>query len=230
MRVVTITTAWQEADIIGDFVQHTLSHGVDEILVAYSPSDDGTGDILRSFSQVSVILDTEPYHMQPMWMSQLAYIADAKGADWIIASDCDEFWYATEGGSIPKALDEVPETIGKVCARQYRQWGDYRQPVPNPHPKVAFRAHPTAQVANGNHDVTGIPGLFCTGVLDLRERHFRSVEHMKRKVAERLARIDPSLPITDGAHIRELGGFTDAEFAARYEEMVALGTVYDPIP
>ena len=230
MKVAAVATAWQEGDIAAKFIEHTLSHGVDRIYVAYSPSDDGTGRILRSYREVTVILDTEPYHYQPLWMTRLAYQAGDDGADWIIATDLDEFWYATDGGPIPKALEQLPDNIGRVYARQYRQWGDYRQPEANPHPKVAFRACPTAQVANGNHDVTGLPGLSATEVLDLREQHFRSLEHMKRKVAERIARIDPSLPLTDGTHIRELGGFTDEQFAARYEEMVALGTVYDPIP
>ncbi len=53
---------------------------------------------------------------------------------------------------------------------------------------------------------------------------------MARKCHERVDRLDPSLPATDGTHQRVLAAMTDAELHAEWDRWQSLPAVIDPIP
>jgi glycosyltransferase involved in cell wall biosynthesis len=222
-------TVRNEADIIGDTIAHHLAQGVDRILVYDGMSTDGTRDILATFPQVEVFDDTAHHHRQPFLTTRLARMAYIDGADWCLCVDADEFWVTCNGDTIADALNALPETARKLYARMYQHHDlDRREPDPKSLPKVAFRPTRHVEVANGNHEVNIDGGIW--GVLEVREVQYRSFEHFVRKIAERNATIDPSLPAGDGAHHRRYAGWTVEQLEPVWAEMQARPTILDPIP
>lgn len=227
--IAAVATVYNEADIVGDSVRHLLNEGVDHVWVAHGPSTDGTGDILAEFAEVTVVEDRDVFHYQPKWINHLVGVAGAAGAEWIIPFDADEFWYPTEAATLAEALSGIPDTVEKLLVRQFmhRDW-DHRYTDYHTLGKVCFRYRPWARVTNGNHDVSLSGGM--AGVVDLRELQFRSFDHMARKCHERVDRIDPSLPETDGAHQRVLAVLSPDDLRAEWDRRQEYSVVYDPIP
>lgn len=228
MSLAGVATVFNEEDIIEQTVRHHFAEGFDRILIA-DASTDQTPEILAELSKefdLRVIRDDTGKHYQPRWINWLAQQA---GCDWIVPFDADEFWYSPTGKRIVDALEDVPAGVTKLPARmfQHRDW-EHRYPHPAPFPKVAFRWTPQMVVANGNHDVSG-PGAALWGVLDLRELQFRSFEHLCVKSRDRVVRIDPSLPESEGAHQRVLHALSLEERRAAWADMQARETVFDPI-
>jgi hypothetical protein len=107
-------------------------------------------------------------------MARLA--ATEHGADWVINSDADEFWWP-RGGSLHELLGGVPARFGVVrglwrhfalrpesdrpfgerMTVRRRSTTDLRSPY-HAQVKVVHRASPTVTVGGGNHDAYG-PGL-----------------------------------------------------------------------
>lgn len=230
MSVAGVATVYNEADIIEACVRHLFAEGVDRVLIA-DASDDETPEILRGlqdeYEGLFVCRDDEYYHFQPRWVNALAARA---GTEWVIPFDADEFWYAPDGRPIADALSAVPPGVTKVYARmfQHRDW-EHRHTHAVQLPKCAFRFSPHMRVQNGNHDVHG-PGLGMWGVLELRELHFRSFEHMVVKSSARVERIDPSLPGSEGAHQRVLHAMGMEEKREAWAEWLNRETVFDPVP
>lgn len=227
--IAGVCTAYNEADIIAASVTHLLDEGVDHVWIAHGPSTDATGNVLIGLPDVTVIEDRDDVHHQPLWINHLVGLAGAAGAEWIIPFDADEFWYPTEAADLKEALDGVPETVEKLLVRQFmhRDW-DHRYTDYPTLGKVCFRYRPWAKVTNGNHDVSLAGGT--AGVVDLRELQFRSFEHMARKCRERVDRIDPTLPETDGAHQRVLAALSADDLRREWERRQEFSVVYDPIP
>jgi glycosyltransferase involved in cell wall biosynthesis len=226
--IAAVATSMNEADIIGDTVTHLLDQGVELVLIADASTDD-TREILAALP-VTVYDDTEPCHRQPWWISRLANDAFEKGATWVVPFDADEYWCPTTAGTLTEAFSGLPESVWRVPAPMYqhinRRW---REPHPKPLNKVAFRAHPNPRVANGNHDVY-CPGNTQHGTVEIREIQFRSFEHFVRKIAERCATLDPSLPAGEGTHITQYAGWPPERLRPVWEQMLARATVEDPIP
>lgn len=231
--VAGVSTTYNEADVIEACVRHHFAEGFDRLLIA-DASTDHTTEILHGLRNefgkeaLTIVRDDTDHHFQPRWINRLAFAA---GTEWVVPFDADEFWYSPLG-TIVEALESVPAGVSKLPARmwQHTDW-EHRMMHPAPHPKTAFRWMPEMRVSNGNHYVDG-PGAVLWGVLDLRELHFRSCEHMVRKVLERTDRIDPSLPVTDGAHQRERAAFLRAGGSPEemWAEWLNQATVFDPIP
>lgn len=234
--IAGVCTSYNEADIIAKTVGHLLAEGVDHLYFADASTDE-TPEILAGLAelapgQLTVIRDDEHYHFQPKWINMLASHAAYEGHDWILPFDADEFWYPTDGTSIKAALDRLSPDVRLLHVRAYQQvdW-DHREIEYRSMGKVAFRYEPSSWVANGNHTVY-LPsgGPAHEDVLDLREWQFRSFEHLARKCHERVARLDPTLPYTEGTHQRVLAVLTDDELRGEWERMQAVPAVYDPIP
>ncbi len=186
-----------EIDIIDLWIRHHLSEGIDRIFIA-DASTDGTKEILKSYDQITVTDDTEPYCMQSFWMNQMSAMAHEAGATWVLASDCDEFWYATNGQTIKETLTDCPFDVLAARSYQHLDW-DTRQTGHKTLPKVAFRSQPGVSLAMGNHSVSIGPGVH--GILDLREIQFRGFDHYVAKVAARLDTLDPAARARlDAAH------------------------------
>lgn len=232
MVLAAVCTSFNEADIIGATLTHLYEQGVANVYIA-DASTDGTRDVLAQFP-CKVFDDTEPVHRQPYWTARLAQLAFEDGATWVIPWDCDEFWVAP-GRTLAEAFDSVSADVGKLYAEMFHHYTwDMKEAKPKPFRKVAFRAQPNVTVANGNHEAT-VPGEAAYGLLEVRELQYRSEDHFVRKVRERNATLDPSLPRGEGQHHMQFANLTDDEIREWWRAEhpfwgAAREPVYDPIP
>jgi hypothetical protein len=228
--IAGIATCRNEADIIEASVLHLLDQGIDEVWLYDGMSTDGTRDILATLP-VHVLDDTGLFHRQPLLTTELAHLAGAAGATWIVPWDIDEFWVATNGGTVKDTLLSLPADVGRVAADMYQHlnW-EWREPAAKPLPKMAFRYNPAASVHNGNHDVDGIPGYRANGHLQIRELQYRGFEHFCRKIEERCQTLDPALGAGEGGHHTQYRGWTVEQLRPAWDEVVARATVHDPVP
>ena len=107
MKVYGISIVRNEADIIRTNVLYHLSLGIDRLLIVDNGSSDGTDQILRQLGQdrrVRWSRDDGPYY-QSQITSELAREALRDGADWVVPTDADEFWYPT-GESFRRVLND----------------------------------------------------------------------------------------------------------------------------
>jgi hypothetical protein len=227
--IAAVATIRNEVDIVGLTIPHLIAQGVELILVA-DASTDGTQDLYAQWPQVCVYSDHDTHHYQPHWINALTAKAAEQGADWVVPFDADEFWGTEDGTPLARFLRWVPPEVGAITADCYQYVGmEYRQPDPGFWGKVAVRPSPTLLIANGNHSATGVAGAQVRGGLVVREVQFRSLAHLNEKSRDRVERLDPSLPVTDGAHQRVLDAMTPEGRRSAWEERVASATVYDPI-
>jgi hypothetical protein len=176
MKLVLTVLARDEADVIDAHVAFHLNAGVDYVIATDNNSRDGTTEILEAYARDGVLhLIREPAEglRQGLWVTRMARLAAAEfGADWVINSDADEFWWP-RGGSLKEVFAAVPPRYGVVRAfwRSFvprpddgalfaeRMTARLSQTAPINDPtsfyrpviKVAHRADPNVTVARGNH-------------------------------------------------------------------------------
>jgi hypothetical protein len=177
MKVVMTLVARDEADIVDTHLRYHLESGVDFVVASDHRSTDGTTDILREYERAGhlrLIRRDEAGFAQSTWVTEMARIAAVDhGADWVVNSDADEFWWP-RSGSLREVLAAVspgfgavrgiwrnfvlrPESVGPF----YERMTIRRRPSPDladpyaAHVKVAHRADPNVLVVQGNHDARG---------------------------------------------------------------------------
>jgi hypothetical protein len=197
--------ARNEADIIDAQLSFHLNAGVDFVVAIDNGSDDGTSELLESYARdgyVDVTHDPADYD-EGGWVTKMARRAATEfGADWVINSDADEFWWP-RGGSLKDVLAAVPARYGSVrgmwrhfaprpesddffaermTIRVCNPGADDNSPY-SPRYKTAHRADPAVDVLPGNHRALGrrldpIRGWYPIDVL-----HFpiRSLRHFTEK-------------------------------------------------
>jgi hypothetical protein len=209
VRVVVTVLARDEADVIDAQIAFHLNAGVDLVIATDNDSRDGTTEILESYARSGCLhLIHEPAEglRQGEWVTRMARMAATEfGADWVINTDADEFWWP-RGGSLKDVLSAVPERYGIVEAF-WRSFvprpddGDFfaermtirvssQAPINDPTSfyrpviKVAHRADPQVVVGRGNHDLVGSPLLPLPAWYPIEVLHFplRSRAQWKRKV------------------------------------------------
>jgi Glycosyl transferase family 2 len=209
MKLVLTVLARDEADVIDAQIAFHLNAGVDFVVATDNNSQDGTTEILESYAREGVLhLIHEPAEglRQGEWVTRMARLAAAEfGADWVINSDADEFWWP-RGGSLKDVLAAVPEEFGIVRAfwRSFvprpddeahfaeRMTARLSQHAPINDPtsfyrpviKVAHRADPVVSVARGNHALAGSDFRALTTWHPVEVLHFplRSRAQWRRKV------------------------------------------------
>ena len=173
--------------------------------------------------------DPHDTHFQPEWIGWLGAWARLIGADWVIPSDADEFWYATSGLTLADELAQ-PQPSGVLGAPTYfhLDWDTrYVEPVPAA-PKVAFGPGAPVIVHAGNHDAGS--GSTRAG-LEIRSISFRGADHFADKWHARCAKLDPKQrAIGAGSHLTMMESWTDAERLAGGRTWHDAPTVFDPIP
>jgi glycosyltransferase involved in cell wall biosynthesis len=105
-----------EEDILDAHLSFHLNAGVDVVLVIDNGSDDGTPEILERYARDGRVDVTreEGEYSQMEWVTAMARRAATEfGADWVINSDADEFYWP-RGGTLEDVLSAVPARYGGV--------------------------------------------------------------------------------------------------------------------
>ena len=192
MKVVLTLLVRDEADVLEDHLAFHFAAGVDVVIATDHRSRDGTTEILAGDGRVHLIREEQERIRQSDWMTRMARLAaEEHGADWVVNSDADEFWWPREG-SIKEVLAAVPPAYGVVRAvsrvfvpRPGEGWFAERLtarlalPAPINDPatpfrhvaKAAHRGAPHAVVLQGNHTVEGA-GAELRGWCGLELLHF----------------------------------------------------------
>ena len=111
MMLVLTLLCRDEADILESMLRFHLAQGVDRIIATDNGSVDGSLEILQRFErrgQLTLLQEAEQTHDQAVWVTRMARMAAAMGADWVINSDADEFWWPQQG-NLNSTLAQLPE-------------------------------------------------------------------------------------------------------------------------
>jgi glycosyl transferase family 2 len=104
-----------EADIIERQIDFHRAAGVDFFVVTDHESRDGTSEILQRYAEEGILYRipvVSPAKRQAEWVTRMARLAATDfGADWVINSDADEFWWPW-GGNLKEVLQRIPERYG----------------------------------------------------------------------------------------------------------------------
>jgi hypothetical protein len=210
MKLVMTLLARDEADIVDAQIAFHLNAGVDFVIAMDNLSQDGTTEILESYAKdgyLFLISEDSEYLRQAEWITRMGRLAATDyGAEWVIHSDADEFWWP-RGGSLKEVLESIPPRYGIVRAF----WRPF-VPRPDdggffaermtvrlspeaaindpssqfrPNSKVIHRAHPQVTVGRGNH---GVGDVFLQPLrgwypVELFHFPFRSRAQVERKAS-----------------------------------------------
>jgi hypothetical protein len=196
MKLAMTLLVRDEVDIVEAHLMYHLSAGVDVVVATDHRSRDGTTEILESYARrgyVHLIRREDERIRQSEWVTQMARIAATEhGADWVINSDADEFWWPREE-SLKAVLAAVPEEFGVVSAvsrpfvprpgagafaERMTARLTLNAPLNDPATpyrhvaKVAHRADASVVVLQGNHQVLGAGQTELRGWSPLEILHF----------------------------------------------------------
>src|SRR5262245_35887650 len=146
MKLVMTLLARDEADILDAQIKFHLNAGVDFVIATDNRSQDGTAEILESYvkaGQLHLIREDGEYLRQAEWITRMGRLAASEfGADWVIHSDADEFWWP-RGDSLKDVLASIPGRYGIVRAL-------LRHFVPRPDGAESFIERMTARVSSSS--------------------------------------------------------------------------------
>jgi len=211
MRIVTVTMARNEGDIVEAFVRHHLPW-VDHMIILDHDSTDSTPAILRELVREGLPLTVQANHsllfQQGPMTTSLARRAFAEfGADFVLPIDADEFLRAPSRSALEAALAAIPAArMGRVSWQNYlcheaddpqvlnpvaRMQHRARQEVSPQHKVVltpAFAAARECALSPGNHhvllDARGGRSVETVALEALALAHFalRSQSQMQQKI------------------------------------------------
>jgi Glycosyl transferase family 2 len=243
VKVVMTLLARDEADIVDAQVAFHLHAGVDFVIAMDNASTDGTTEILERYERAGVlrlIRESSNDMRQDEWVTGMARLAATEhGADWVINSDADEFWWP-RGGSLKDVLAAVPTRYGVVRGvwRHFLPRPDdgaffaermtVRLALPAPpgdkgtifhaHQKVAHRAHALVEVERGNHnaEAPGIEPLRTWHPIEVMHFSFRSSAQLEQKARGGWARapgfegLAHQVRLHEAANVGRVGEFYDS--------------------
>jgi len=210
MMLVLTLLCRDEADILESMLRFHLAQGVDRIIATDNGSVDGSLEILQRFErrgQLTLLQEAEQTHDQAVWVTRMARMAAAMGADWVINSDADEFWWPQQG-NLNSTLAQLPESVEGLLVertnflppprdgqdqRPFYQRQTLRERVscnslgaPLP-PKLIHRAHPGVEITDGNHGAkrngTSIAGIKSSAI-EILHVPIRSYPQLERKIRQ----------------------------------------------
>ncbi|HEY6235650.1 MAG TPA: glycosyltransferase family 2 protein [Candidatus Elarobacter sp.] len=121
MKVVMTLLVRDEQDILRENLDFHLAHGVDQFILMDNLSVDGTAEIAREYERAGYLhylAQPQDDYSQGRWVTEMARRANRLlGADWVINSDADEFWYP-DTGSIKDALRSVGSDARAVSVKR----------------------------------------------------------------------------------------------------------------
>ncbi len=207
MKLVMTLLARDEADIVESWLAFHLNAGADFVVATDNRSTDGTTDVLERYAReghVHLIHEQGEDLRQDEWVTRMARLAATDfGADWVINSDADEFWWP-RGASLRDVLAAVPPRYGTVGAflrmfvprpgsdepfermtARFSALAPIHDPASlyKPIRKVVHRAHPEIRLTRGNHAVIDSPYAPLRGWFPIEVFHFpfRSLAQAKHK-------------------------------------------------
>jgi hypothetical protein len=207
MIVVMTLLVRDEADIVDEQISFHLAAGVDFVIATDHRSGDGTTEILERYAssgKLQLIREDAEKIRQGEWVTRMARIAATEyGADWVIHSDADEFWWP-RGGELKDVLARVPERYGVLngllqnfVPRPGDGWFAERMtlrfapkaPINDPTSpfrpasQVVHRGHRDIEVVQGNHGIRGVSlaGLRGWHPFEILHFPFRSASQCARK-------------------------------------------------
>jgi Glycosyl transferase family 2 len=208
MKLVMTLLARDEADVIDAQLKFHLNAGVDFVIVMDNRSQDGTTEILESYARgghLHLIREDSEYLQQAEWTTRMGRLAATDfGADWVVHSDADEFWWP-RGESLKDVLASIPVRYGVVRAllRHFVPLPDgegafaermtvrmsAQAPINDPRSlfrpnlKVVHRADPNVTVSIGTQRLIESSLVPLRGWYPIEFFHFpvRSLEQCKRK-------------------------------------------------
>lgn len=244
MKLAMTVVVRNEADIIEHNLRYHLDAGVDFIVATDHRSDDGTSEILERYERDGVlhlIREDGQALRQTEWVTHMAQLAATKfGADWVINTDADEFWWPHRG-SLREVFAAVPRGYGALrgiwrhfalrpddAEPFYERMVVRRPPANDPadpycaNAKVVHRGEPNVRVSHGNHDAFGEGLALLREWVPFEVLHFpiRSREHLLNKyVAGRASRllVGPELV---PAHFERLAESLQDEPESLYRELL----------
>ena len=189
--------ARDEADVIDSWLSFHLNAGADFVVATDNRSRDGTTGVLERYAReghVHLIREQGEDLRQNEWVTRMARLAATDfGADWVINSDADEFWWP-RGLSLREMLAAVPPRYGTVGAflRMFVPRPDRDEPFAErmtvrfsalapindpaslykPIRKIVHRAHPEIRLTRGNHGLVDSPFAPLRGWFPLEVFHF----------------------------------------------------------
>ena len=247
MRVVLTLVVRDEADIVDQQISYHLEAGVDFVIASDHRSTDGTTDILERLQReghLRLIRRNEGGFFQSRWVTEMARLAATEhGADWVINTDADEFWWPREG-SLREVFKAVPRRFGAIRGiwRHFVLRPQTDEPFEDrmvvrrlaspevAHPyrtqvKVAHRADPAVVVPQGAHDAFGERLVLLREWFPFEVLHFpiRSRDQLERKYSAAAYERGGRIP----RHTEEMESSLQDDFETTYRGLlvddVALG-------
>jgi glycosyl transferase family 2 len=241
MRIVMTLMVRDEADIIGRLIDFHRAAGVDFFVATDHESQDGTSEILERYAREGVVHRipvVSPVKRQAEWVTRMARMAATDfGADWVINSDADEFWWPW-GGDLKHVLDQIPSSYGilRTFVRAFlprpgddhfaeRMTVRFSPPAPINSPfspfrvnvRLLHRASPEVVVGRGNATIKTrfaiMPGWSPVEVLHLP---IRSLAQFERKF---LTHYKASGGRRRGEHVRAYEASKTGRLEALYDEI-----------
>jgi len=208
MKLVLTVVCRDEADVLDAMLAFSLNAGVDFVLATDHGSRDGTKDILERYARegrAHVVHEDGGEFRQDEWVTRMARLAATEfGADWVVHSDADEFWWP-RGESLKDVLEHIPARYGivrglsrvfvpqlgtnacfaermTVRLAQSAAIHDPTSPY-RPTAKIAHRADLDVRVGLGNHEVSSTRLVPLRGWNPIEVLHFplRQKEQVVRK-------------------------------------------------
>jgi tetrahydromethanopterin S-methyltransferase subunit G len=196
MTLVMTLLARDEIDVVDAWLSYHLNAGVDVVIATDNRSEDGTTEVLEEYArsgQVHLIREPGEDLRQDEWVTRMARLAATEfGADWVINSDADEFWWP-RGASLAEVLAAVPPRYGTVgaflrvfCPRPGEERFAERMTVRfsalapindpaslyKPIRKIIHRGHPEIRLTRGNHALVDSPFAPLRGWFPVECLHF----------------------------------------------------------
>jgi hypothetical protein len=246
MKLVMTLLVRDEADVLEQQLAFSFAGGVDFVVATDHGSTDGTKEILERYERRGVlhlVRELSSEYRQAEWVTRMARLAATEvGADWVINSDGDEFWWPC-GGALIDVLARLPAHVGVVSTLvrvfpPHRGEGPFYErmtarftpaaPVNDPtspfrvNTRLVHRASPDVRIGTGNAGLSGLgPGL-VRAAAPIEVLHFpiRGLAHFERKFLTHHAALGAR---RRGDHVRVFEAHRAGSVAELYDELCVDG-------